>query len=138
MELGFKANDEQVVIRTFPVLKGQEVKSEAGIILGQEKHGEVPTVGKIVSVGDGCPEATKSLIGKTVALPLGQAAGVMVNVPDPDVVFGRKTDKDPTRRVMVACHYKAIRVVYDEDIEQRAQRTSTNATSTLSSLKGRL
>lgn len=113
MTIGFSAVDEQVICECFAVRAGEEVKSTSGIIVEQKKAvPELPVSGTVVSVGVNCPEDVKALVGREIALPTGQAAGVMVNVPDPDVVFGRipKTQG----RLFVAMHYKAVRVVYDD------------------------
>jgi hypothetical protein len=115
--IGFSAVDEQIVCECFAVKAGDEVKSSTGIILEQKKAvPEIPLSGTVVSIGDGCPEHVRSLLGREVALPVGQAAGVMVNVPDPEVVFGRKTRT--AGRLFVSIHYKAVRVVYDETKQQ--------------------
>lgn len=139
MSLGLKAMDEQIICQCFAARAGEEVKSGVGIILEQKKEvPEVPISGTIVSVGENCPEWVHALVGREIALPIGQAAGVMVNVPDPDMVFGRIPRTSKKHRIFVAINHKAIRAVYDEvmvaPVEQPA--ASDNIKSSLSSLKG--
>lgn len=137
MSLGVYATDEQCILECVAARAGDEVKSGVGIILEQKKAiPEVPISGTIVSVGENCPDWVKSLIGRVVALPVGQAAGVMVNVPDPDVVSGRIPRNSNKARIMVALHYKAIRAVYDEVAPVEQPAASDNIKSSLSSLKG--
>lgn len=139
MSLGFQAMDEQVIVQCQALRAGEEVKSDLGIIIESKKAiPEVPISGAIVSVGENCPEWVHDLVGCEIALPVGQAAGVMVNVPDPDVVAGRLPRNSNRARILVAMHYKAIRVVYEEvtTLKQSVVTSETTIKSGLSSLKG--
>ena len=132
MSIGVKAFDEQVICECQATRAGEEVKSEFGIVIEQKKQvPEVPLSGTVVSVGENCPAHVHDLIGREVSLPVGQAAGVMMNIPDPAVVFhGAKRERS---RILVAFHHKAIRAVYDEVKTE----TMNGFGSTLTSLKGR-
>lgn len=134
MSIGVKAIDEQIICECQATRAGDEVKSEFGIVIEQKKQvPEVPLSGTVVSVGENCPPYVYDLIGREVALPVGQAAGVMMNIPDPAVVFhGAKRER---ARIFVAMHYKAIRAVYDE--VKPATANANGFGSTLTSLKGR-
>lgn len=138
--LGLKAMDEQVICQCFAARAGDEVKTTSGIILEQKKEvPEVPISGTIVSVGENCPEWVHALVGREIALPIGQPSGVMLNIPDPDMVFGRIPRTSKKHRIFVAINFHAIRAVYDE-VKTPEQPVVTSETtmikSGLSSLKG--
>ena len=109
--LGFKAFDEQVVLECSAARKGEELKSDAGLILGVRNQGDIPLYGTIVSIGDACPDNVKELMGKDVALP--QGGRIYSNVPDPRMAYGLIPRNSTDARIFVTMHYKAIRTIYD-------------------------
>lgn len=100
-----KALDESVIIEVFARRKGQEIKSESGLIIGREQQGEIPEWGTIVSVG----ERSQGLVeGDIVLLPNGR----LTHVPDPNVVEGKITKDDLQARQLITTHWKNVQVKY--------------------------
>ena len=101
------AMGEQIILHQKVRMKGEEVKSASGIVLGVEEHGEVPLVGTVVSVG---PLVDTDVIdvGDLCLLP----AASMNNVPDPRVISGEMARDHKDRLTMFSTHFKNICVVY--------------------------
>ena len=99
------AMGDYVIIEAKAESAGTEVKSDFGIIIEQKRAmGEIPQVGKIISVGEGVdPE----LLGKIVLLPHGK----MNKVPHPDVLNGIKKEEEILMKWTVT-HKQNIVVVY--------------------------
>lgn len=99
-----KAIGDYVIIEAIAESAGAEVKSASGIIVEKRQIGEIPLVGKIISVGEGV-DAT--LLGKTVLLPHGK----MNKVPHPDVLNGIKKEEEMLIKWTVT-HKQNIVVIY--------------------------
>ncbi|AAQ17925.1 gp31 head assembly cochaperone with GroEL [Aeromonas phage Aeh1] len=130
-DLGFRAFDEQVVLECNAARKGEELKSDAGLILGVRNQGDIPLYGTVVSVGENCPESIKELMGKDVALP--QGSGIYSNVPDPRMAYGLIPRNSTEARIFVTLHYKGIRTIYDgkpqgKPVEQTEQPFKSSLT----------
>ena len=101
------AQGEQIIMHQEVRMKGAEVKTSGGIVLGIEEHGEVPLTGIVVSVG---PDVDTSIIdiGDVCLLP----AANMNNVPDPRIIAG-EMDRDSVERLtMFSTHFKNVCVKY--------------------------
>lgn len=100
-----KAIGDYVIIEARAESAGTEVRSDFGIIIEQKRTmGEIPQVGKIISIGDGVdPE----MMGKTVLLPHGK----MNKVPHPDVLNGIKKEEEIDLKWTVT-HKQNIVVIY--------------------------
>lgn len=109
-DLGFVAFDEQIILECTAARKGQELKTESGIVLGQRTQGDIPLYGTIVSVGENCPDNVKQLVG--VDIPLPQSGGIYSNVPDPRMAYGTIPKNSVDARIFVTMHYKGIRAIY--------------------------
>ena len=107
-KVGFpKAFGPFVVIEAQARSAGYEEKSDYGIIIETKTtQGEIPLVGKIVSIGGDVPA---ELLNKVVLLPNGK----MSYLPHPDEVNGLKKREEIDDKLTVA-HYTHIAAVYDE------------------------
>lgn len=100
-----KAMGDYVIIEAEAESVGAEVKSEFGIIIEKRQTGEIPLVGKIISIGE---NVDPKLLNKTVLLPLGK----MNKVPHPDVLNKVKKEEEIYLKWMVT-HKQNIVVCYD-------------------------
>lgn len=101
-----KALGEHVILVSTPKRPGQEKLTESGIFTGYEVQGEVPQFCTVYSVGSDVPEGYAK-VGDVTALPNGSVR----NVPHPDVVSGKRKDKDVAEKFVV-CHYKTLPCIY--------------------------
>lgn len=100
-----KAVGDYVIIEAKAESAGKEIKSELGIVIGRREVGEIPLVGKIISVGE---TVDPELLGKTILLPMGK----MNKVPHPDVLNGLKKEEEIDLKWTVT-HKANVVVVYE-------------------------
>lgn len=106
---------EYIIMHRTVRMKGEEVKTKSGLIIGVEQHGEVPLTATVVSVG---PDVNQNEIkvGDVVLIPNSH----LINVPDPRIVLGLMDQNDPQRLTMFTTHYKNIVIVYSKPNENEA------------------
>lgn len=98
---------EQIIMYSDLRMKGQDIISEGGLLLGVEEHGEVPLTAKVIAVGcDVDQDIIK--VGDICLLPKQS----MNNVPDPRIIDGSLDKDSPERLTMFSTHYKNICIVY--------------------------
>lgn len=101
-----KAIGPYVIIEAVARSAGKEVKTDFGLILEvKSTQGEVPEIGKIVSVGEEC---SPDWVGKYVLLPHGK----MNHVPRPEILNGEAKKEDIDEKLTVT-HKANIAAIYD-------------------------
>lgn len=94
-----------VIIETHARKPGETYETDSGLIAVEDK-GEIPVIGKIISVGDKVPDHIKE--GYIVILPNMH----MQNVPDPRVAVGLMKPSNPEARTMVMCQFGVLGAIF--------------------------